>query len=81
MPGRALRLEFVLFDVEQRAQVLADALAVRDADRFVFQPAPGFVADVASAGDRRASVRPIDDDAQHHPDRFTPELDVETSSP
>jgi hypothetical protein len=57
-----------LFDVEQRAQVLADALALLDADA-VFRPFDA------------AQVRPIDHHPQHHPNRFTPELDVEDFQP
>ena len=38
------RLEVVFLDVEQRAQILADPLAVRDADAVVFRPARGSAA-------------------------------------
>jgi hypothetical protein len=54
----------LIFDIEQRAQILADALTVRDADT---------VFDSFDPARRRA----VDHDTQHHPDRFAAELDVE----
>src|SRR5690606_4579212 len=60
--------ELLFFDVEQGAEVLADALALLDADALV---GPfGYPA-----------VGPIDDDAQHRADRLTPQLDVENVEP
>ena len=61
-------LELVFFDVEQRAQVVADALAVLDADRLLERLG-------------HAAVRPVDDDAQHRADRLAPQLDVENLEP
>ena len=60
----------VLLDVEQRAQILADALAVGDADRVFFGLAPVL-----------PWIRPIDDDPQHRADRFAAQLDVEHFEP
>src|SRR5829696_1948600 len=58
----------LVFHVEQRAQILADALALRDTDAFVRGLDP-------------SGVRPIDHDAKHHADRLAPELHVEDLEP
>ena len=63
-----LLLSELILDVQQRTQVMADALAVIDADRFF----RCFDA---------AGVRPVDHDAQNHPDGLPAELHIEDLEP
>ncbi|HEX2458065.1 MAG TPA: hypothetical protein VHI99_30500 [Vicinamibacterales bacterium] len=67
LPERRLT-QFLFFDVEDRAQILADTLAILNAHR-VFRRF------------RHAAIGLIDDHPQDRPDRLAPELDVEDFEP
>jgi hypothetical protein len=71
------RFQLVLLDVEQRAQVVAHALAVCNADRFLFEPAPRFFPRDRRLKPGRRRIWPIDDDPQYCAYRLTAQLDVE----
>jgi hypothetical protein len=73
--------EVILLDVEQRAQVLTDALAICNTDRFLFEPAPGFFPRRSRLEPGWAGIRPIDDDPEDRSCRFTAQLDVEYFEP
>ena len=60
--------EFLVFDVEEGAQVVADALTLFDPDRFVERLG-------------HAAIGPVDDHPQHRADRLAPQLDVEDLQP
>ena len=60
--------EFLVFDVEEGAQVVADALTLFDSDGVVERLG-------------HATIGPVDDYPQHSADRLAPQLDVEDLQP
>jgi len=77
-----LLAQLIVFDVEQGAQILADALAVGHTD-IVFGNLGGprrtraAISTVPLLWIRRRTCGPVDHDAQDDAERFTPELHVE----
>jgi hypothetical protein len=55
---------------------LTHALAVCNADRFLFEPAPGFFLRGRRLEPRWSRVRPIDDDPEYCSRRLTAKLDI-----
>ena len=74
-------LEVILLDVEQRAEVLAHALTVCNADRFLFEPPPRFFLRGSRLEAGLTGIRPIDNDPEDRSSRFTAQLDVEYFEP